>query len=79
MQDPQLQLQARIKSLSFLQGLNNTEKAVLCRIAHRANTGLKISSEEAQCISVMWAKHGSSVPIPNERIRKPRLRANKNG
>ena len=75
MQDPQLQLQARIKSLSFLQGLNNTEKAVLCRIAHRANTGLKISPEDAQCISAMWAKHGSSVPIPNDRARKPRLRA----
>ena len=74
MQDPQLQ--ARIKALSFLQGLNNTEKTVLCRIAHRANTGLKISPEEAQCIAVMWAKHGSSVPIPNERIRKPRLKSN---
>jgi hypothetical protein len=39
MQDPQLQ--ARIKALSFLQGLNNTEKAVLCRIAHRQTQGSK--------------------------------------
>jgi hypothetical protein len=77
MQDPQLQLKARIKSLSFLQGLNGAEKTVLCRIAHRVNTGLKISPEEAQCIAVMWAKHGRAVPVQNERIRKPRLRANK--
>jgi len=79
MQDPQLQLQARIKSLSFLGGLNGTEKTVLCRIANRVNQGLSITEADAQCIAVIWAKHGSSVPIPNGRIRTPRFTANKNG
>jgi hypothetical protein len=77
MQDPQLQ--ARIQSLSRLGGLNGTEKTVLCRIANRVNQGLSITEADAQCIAVMWAKHGKSVPVQNERIRKPRLRANKNG
>jgi hypothetical protein len=74
MQD--LQLQARIKSLSRLGGLNGTEKTVLCRIAHRLNTGLSITEADAQCIAVMWAKHGKSVSVQNERIRKPRLKSN---
>jgi hypothetical protein len=79
MQNPQLQLEARIKSLSLLVGLNCTEKTVLCRIAHRLNTGLSITEADAQCIAVMWAKHGKAVSTLNERIRKPRLRANNNG
>jgi len=74
----QATLQARIQSLSRLGGLNGTEKTVLCRIANRVNQGLSITEADAKCISVMLAKHGKSVPIPNERIRKPRLIANKN-
>ena len=74
MQDPQLQ--ARIQSLSRLGGLNGTEKTVLNSVANRVNQRLSITEADAQCIAVMWAKHGSSVPTPNERIRKPRLKSN---
>ena len=75
----QTTLQARIRALSHLGGLNGTEKTVLNSVANRVNQGLRISPGDTQCIAVMWAKHGKAVSTLNERVRKPRLRADKNG